>query len=63
MDTNSIVALATTMATERTQQATQLAVLRKALDLQGQGAIQLLMAAAKTTQNPPHLGNRIDTYA
>lgn len=63
MDTNAIVSLATEMATTRTQQAAQIAVLKKAMELQGQGAIQLLMAATQTYNNPSHLGNRIDTFA
>lgn len=64
MDTTAIASLATEMATTRTQQAAQLAVLKKAMDLQGQGAIQLLMAATQQTyNNPAHLGNNIDILA
>lgn len=63
MDTGAIASLATEMATTRTQQAAQLAVLKKAMELQGEGAIQLLMAATQTYNNPPHLGNNINTYA
>lgn len=63
MDTLSIAALATEMATVRTEQAAQLAVLKKAMELQGQGALQLLMAATQTYNNPAHLGNSIDTFA
>lgn len=59
-----ITALATEMATIRTEQAAQLAALKKAMELQGQGAIQLLMAATQQSyNNPPHLGNQIDTFA
>jgi len=63
MDTAAIASLATEMATTRTQQVAQIAVLKKAMELQGQGAIQLLMAATQAYNNPPHLGNRIDTFA
>lgn len=63
MDINAIVSLATEMATTRTQQAAQIAVLKKAMELQGQGAIQLLMAATHSYNKPEHLGNRIDTSA
>lgn len=59
MDTLAIAALATEMATVRTQQAAQIALLKKALELQGQGALQLL-AALPAVNNPPHLGQRID---
>jgi hypothetical protein len=63
MDSLAIASLATEMATTRTQQAAQVAVLKKAMELQGQGAIQLLMAATQTTNNPPHLGNNVDVFA
>lgn len=63
MDTTSIAALATQMATTSTQQAAQIAVLKKAMDLQGQGAIQLLMAATQTYNNPAHLGNNVNVFA
>jgi hypothetical protein len=64
MDTSAIASLAIEMATVRTEQAAQLAVLKKAMELQGQGAIQLLMAATQQTyNNPQHLGNQIDIYA
>jgi hypothetical protein len=63
MDTTTITALATEMATTRMQQAAQISVLKKAMDLQGQGAIQLVMAATQTYNNPPHLGNSIDLFA
>ncbi len=63
MDTTAIVSLATEMATTRTQQAAQLAVLKKAMELQGQGAIQLVMAATQNYNNPPNLGNSVDTFA
>lgn len=60
MDTT---ALATRMATTTTQQAAQIAVLKKAMELQGQGAIQLVAAATQVTNNPPHLGRNIDVFA
>jgi hypothetical protein len=64
VDTSALASLAIEMATVRTEQAVQLAVLKKAMELQGQGAIQLLMAATQLSyNNPPHLGNQIDTFA
>jgi hypothetical protein len=64
METSSIAALATEMATVRTQQAAQIAVLKKAMELQEQGALQLLMAATQQGYNsPPHLGQNIDVQA
>lgn len=63
MDVNSIVALATEMATQRTVQAAQMAVLKQAIDLQGAGALQLIQALAPAYNNPAHLGRRIDVFA
>jgi hypothetical protein len=63
MDAIAIASLATEMATTRTQQVAQIAVLKKAMELQGQGAIQLLMASAQTYNNPSHLGQSIDVRA
>ncbi len=63
MDTTALASLATQMATTTTQQAAQIAVLKKAMELQGQGAIQLVAAATQTTSNPPHLGRNIDVVA
>lgn len=65
MDTLSIAALATDLSQAKTAQAVQLTVLKKAMDIEAQGAMQLVQAAAQATQanNPPHLGNRVDTFA
>ena len=60
MDVTTLTALATQLATTTTQQAAQIAVLRKAMDLQGQGAMQLVNAATQGFNNPAHLGNGID---
>jgi hypothetical protein len=63
MDVSAIASLATEMATTRTEQAAQIAVLKKAMEMQGQGAIQLLTAATQSYNNPPNLGNSIDVFA
>jgi hypothetical protein len=65
MDTLAIASLATDMSQARTANAVQLAVLKKAMDIESQGALQLVQAAAQATQhaNPPHLGNSVDTFA
>lgn len=63
MDVAAIASLATEMSQARTQSAVQIAVLKQALEIQGNGALQLLDAAARVINNPPHLGQRIDTRA
>lgn len=64
MDTVSIASLASSMAQTKTETAVQVSVLRKALDIQTQGAQQLIQAAAQAIPtNPPHLGNKVDVRA
>ena len=64
MDITNIAALATDMSQARTEQSVQLAVLKKAIDIEAEGAIQLIQAAAQVIpNNPPHLGNAIDAFA
>lgn len=65
MDVTGLASLATGMANAQLQQAVQLAVLKKAMDIEKSGALQLLQAAAgaAVTPNPPHLGNHVDTFA
>ncbi|HWT54560.1 MAG TPA: YjfB family protein [Rhodocyclaceae bacterium] len=66
MDVSSIAALATEMATVRTQQAVSMAVLKKALDQQGSSALALLQATAQNTaavtQAAGNLGQNVDVY-
>lgn len=63
MDSNSIIELATSMQQTRLANDVQLSVLKKAIDVQSQGAMQLLEAAVQVTANPPHLGNQVDVVA
>ncbi len=66
MDVSAIAAVATQMSQSRTEDAVALTVLKKALDLQAQGAAQLVQAAMQSMQtisNPPNLGNQVDTFA
>ena len=64
MDTTGIAALATSMSQERTTEAVQLSVLKKAMDINAQNGLQLIQGASKVApNNPPNLGNLIDTLA
>lgn len=64
MDVSTIASAATEMAQANTAQAVQLAVLKKAMDVEAQGAMQLVQAAAQVIpRNPPNLGNQVDTFA
>ena len=64
MDTIGIAALASDMSQTRIQGAVQLAVLKKAMDIEAQGAMQLLEAAVQAMpSNPLNLGNQVDVFA
>jgi len=68
MDVSGIAAAATQLSQNRTANDVQIAVLKKAMDIQAQGALQLVQAATaqsaqSVSNNPPHLGNAIDTFA
>ena len=64
MDVSNIASAATEMAQSSTAQAVQLAVLKKAMDVEAQGAMALVQAASQAIPvNPPNLGNNVDTFA
>lgn len=66
MDVSSIASLATQMSAQNTAVATQVAVLKLAMNAEAQGAAQLVQMATESmaaTSNPPNLGNSIDTFA
>ena len=44
-------------------EAVSIAVLKKAINLQAQGAAQLIQALPKPPSNLPHLGNHLNTSA
>lgn len=65
MDTSSIASLATSMASNATNQAIGIAVLKKAMDIEASGAAALLQAIPQVpaANLPPHLGQNINTTA
>lgn len=64
MDVNNIVNLATNMAQERSGQVIGVTVLKKALDMQADGAMALIDALPSAPQNlPPNLGQSVNTTA
>ena len=64
MDVSNIASAATEMAQSSTAQAVQLAVLKKAMDVEAHGAMALVQAASQAIPvNPPNLGNNVDTFA
>lgn len=65
MDTSSIASLATSMASTATGQAVGVAVLKKAMDIEANGALALLQAIppVPAANLPAHLGQNINTTA
>ncbi len=63
MDVSSIASLSSAMSQAKTADAVSTAVLKKSLDIQAQGAAQLLQALPQISNNPPNLGNSIDVKA
>ncbi|MBN2606164.1 YjfB family protein [Hydrogenovibrio sp. JE_KL2] len=64
---NQAVSMAMTMQQGQAQQAAQISMLKKSMDMQSQGALALiesLPSATPSTQGlPPNLGNNINTTA
>jgi hypothetical protein len=60
MDISSVGSLSTALSQAQTGDAVSTLVLRKAMDIQAQSAMQLLQALPQLPSNPPNLGNSID---
>jgi hypothetical protein len=60
MDMASIGNMSTSLSLARTGDAVAILVMKRALDVQAQAALQLLQALPQVANNPPNLGNSID---
>ena len=63
MDISSLSRLSSVMSLEPAQDAASMLVLKKAMDIQAQNALQLLEALPQMPSNPPNLGNSVDVKA
>lgn len=64
MNISGISASATSVSQVDSSNVVQLTMLKKAMDVNAQSALQLIQAASNIIpSNPPHLGNNIDTRA
>lgn len=63
MDVTSLASAATEMAANRTNVAVSTAVLKNAIDIQAQSALDLLNALPQPSSLPPHLGQNVNTKA
>ena len=63
MDILSVGSLTSALTQATTSDAVNTLVLRKAMDIEAQTALQLLQAVPQLPSNPPNLGNPIDIKA
>lgn len=64
MDTNAIGSLSTALAQSNVSDAISVRVLKKAMEVEAQSALQLLQALPQSnTVNPSHLGQNVDVKA
>lgn len=62
MGVSEIGSMSTALSSAQTGDA--VSVLKKALEVEGQGALQLVLSATQTAaNNPPHLGQSVDVKA
>lgn len=60
MDISSLGAMSSALPSADTRDSVGTAVLKKAIDIQAQNALQLLEALPQLPSNPPNLGNSVD---
>ena len=60
MDVSSIGRLSTALSQAQTGDAVSTLVLKKAMQIQEQNALQLLQALPQVSNNPRNLGNSVD---
>lgn len=67
MDVSAIASMSSGIAMAKTQDAVQMAVLKKAMDQQGAAVLPLIAAATgtggSTVNSPAHLGQSVDVFA
>jgi hypothetical protein len=63
MDISAIASLSTMMAQQRTAETAQLAVLKKAMNLQEANAMTLIQSVTPSTSLPSHLGQNVNVVA
>ncbi len=63
MDVSSVASASSALSQAQTGDAVSTLVLKKAIDIQAQNALQLLQALPPVTSNPTNLGNSVDVRA
>lgn len=60
MDIAAVGNMSSALSQARTGDAVAVLVMKKAMDIQAQTALQLLQALPQAASNPPNLGNSVD---
>jgi hypothetical protein len=63
VDVSALTSLATQMSQQRTSQAVDLAILKKAMNLQASAAMTLIASVTPSTSLPSHLGQNVNIVA
>lgn len=63
MDISTLASVSSALSQAQTGDTVGTLVLKKAMDLQAQSAMQLLEALPQVPSNPPNLGNSVDVRA
>jgi len=63
MDVTSVGSSSAALSPAQTGDDVSMLVMKKAIDIQAQSAMQLLQALPQVASNPPNLGNAIDVKA
>lgn len=64
MDISSVGSISSAASQAQVGDAVSIVVLKKAIDLQAQGALQLIESLPQpATNSPPNLGQGVDTFA
>lgn len=60
MDVSNVASLSGSVAQMKVGDAVGITVLKKAMEIEAQSALQLLQALPQPVSNPPNLGNSVD---
>lgn len=63
MDISALASVASSLSQAKVGDAVGTLVLKKAMDIQAQSAMQLIEALPQVASNPPNLGNSVDVRA
>lgn len=63
MEINSTSSVPVALIRAETGDAVAIAVLKKAQEIEAQSAVQLINALPQPANNPPNLGNKVNTFA